>query len=101
MIDLIVTIDVRIECVEDFLTLVRDHVRESRRERGCLRFEVLRSNIFITGTATEFIFHEVWSDYPALENHRKTKHYLKWREDVPSMEVKPHQHMTFDRVLIW
>jgi quinol monooxygenase YgiN len=45
----------------------------SRAEKGCLAFEVHRSNL-----PGNFFIHEIWSSESALANHRLTPHFQYW-----------------------
>jgi polyribonucleotide nucleotidyltransferase len=40
----IVTLKIKKECVEDFLKVMETDMIESRKEAGCLRFDVLRQD---------------------------------------------------------
>ena len=44
MCTVFVTVKIKKECVEDFLKVMETDMIESRKEAGCLRFDVLRQD---------------------------------------------------------
>lgn len=56
-----------------------------KNEAGCFSFNVLRSE---SDPATIFLF-EVYADQVALDAHRATPHYKKWRSTVGDWFAKP------------
>jgi hypothetical protein len=44
MCTVFVTLKIKKECVEDFLKVIETDMIESRKEAGCLRFDVLRQD---------------------------------------------------------
>ncbi len=51
-------------------------VKGSRKEEGCLRFDLLRDQ----QQSNKFIFYEVYKDSDALEFHKTTDHYKAWSD---------------------
>jgi len=49
-------------------------VGPTRREEGCLKFELHRS---VDGLEA-YLLHEVWASREAHEEHRRTPHFLRW-----------------------
>lgn len=53
---------------------VRALVGPSRKEEGCLTFDVHRS----VDTPGAFLLHEVWATRDAHKEHMHTPHFLRW-----------------------
>jgi quinol monooxygenase YgiN len=49
-------------------------VGPTRREEGCLKFELHRS----VDNPEAYLLHEVWADREAHEEHRRTPHFMRW-----------------------
>lgn len=85
MLHLLVKIDVRPDRLPDWHELARAHAAASAAERGCAAFEVL-------GGGLSYVLREVWRDERALEAHRLTPHYARWRSLVAGIEAAPRTH---------
>lgn len=85
MLATIVTVDVRPECVEAFKAISIYNHENSRLEPGNVRFDVLQSN----EDPTKFFLYEVYADAEAAAAHKKTAHYLRWREEVADYMASP------------
>ncbi len=92
MIHLIVRIDARPERLNEFLTLVGDHAEDSRLEPGCFRFDVLRD----PEKPARRVLHETWTDRAALQAHRRTPHYARWRLRIASIEESPRKREEYE-----
>jgi len=73
----IVSAQVKPDMVDQFLEVMAENSRASRREEpGCLRFDVHRDN----NDSNHFILYELYADERAFaEEHRAAPHYEKWR----------------------
>ena len=85
MIALIITAHVKKECVSEFEKISLYNSKNSLKEPGCLRFDILRQ----CGDDTVFNFYEVYKGEEDIEHHRTTEHYNKWRETVADMMAAP------------
>lgn len=85
MLATIVTVDVRPECVEAFKAISAYNHDNSRLEPGNVRFDVLQSN----EDPTKFFLYEVYVDAAAAAEHKKTAHYLRWRDEVADYMASP------------
>ena len=47
---------------------------------------------------TRFVLVEVYRDQEAMQAHRETSHYLKWRDSVASMMSEPRVRETFSNL---
>ena len=69
----IVSITARPEAVKDIESIVLELGRASRKEAGCLRYEVLRNN----ADPRVFVLYEEWTSNVHLDAHNKTAHFAK------------------------
>ena len=77
MYTVIVSAQVKPDMVDQFLEVMAENSRASRREEpGCLRFDVHRDN----NDPNHFILYELYADERAFaEEHRAAPHFEKWR----------------------
>lgn len=60
---MVVQLEIREECVEEFLQIMTADAKGSREEPGCLRFDLLKAN----DAANKFVLYEAYeNDGPAL-----------------------------------
>ena len=70
---------VRDDAIEPFRARLTRHAAISlEREEGCLRFDFFQGR----EDPSLFLLIEIYADDAALEAHRKSPHYLAFREDV-------------------
>lgn len=87
----LVHVHVKPECVDAFVAAIRRNHEGSVREPGNLRFDVLQSD----DDPTRFVLVEIFRDADALEAHRRTPHYLAWRDAVADMMASPREARRF------
>jgi autoinducer 2-degrading protein len=83
---LVVKIRVKPEYRAQFLEqMVADGVGSEKNEPGCLMFNIVRDN------ADPNVLHlfEVYRDDEAVEDHKKTPHFLKWLETTKDWLAAP------------
>ena len=88
--DMIVTfvhVWVKENYIEDFIRVTRENHDESVKEPGNLRFDILRE----AGNPTKFVLYEAYESDDAAADHKKTPHYLNWRETVSDWMAKPRE----------
>ena len=68
---------------ENFLKVVEAVTGPSRAEAGCLKYWFSAS----LENSNRFHLFECWKDQAALEEHFKTPHLLKFREDVGKLKL--------------
>lgn len=79
-----VTIHVNPEHAKSFIQATLENARESRKEPGNARFDVLQSE----ANPAQFFLYEVYQEKEDFGRHQQTAHYLKWKETVaPWMAV--------------
>ncbi|MCH8207257.1 MAG: antibiotic biosynthesis monooxygenase, partial [Chloroflexi bacterium] len=79
MISIFVTIQLKPGFREQFAEASLGDAQGSvRDEPGCFRFDILHDD----SDPNRFHLYEVYTDQAALEAHRETPHYKKWRATV-------------------
>ena len=80
-----VNVHVKSEAIEAFRAASIDNARESIREPGVARFDVIQS----VEDPTRFVLVEVYRTPDAPAAHKETAHYQRWRDAVASMMAEP------------
>lgn len=86
----VLTVSIRIkpENVDAFLTGALANAREARKEPGCRQFEVLVD----PNDRTKVLLFEVYDDERAFEAHQQTPHFKKYlAEAVPLLASRERQ----------
>lgn len=76
-----VYVTVKPEGVDAFIDATLENHRQSVREPGNLRFDVLRSD----HEPERFLLYEVYASPEAAAAHKTTAHYLTWRDAVADL----------------
>ena len=71
--------------VEAFRAASIENARESLREPGVARFDVVQS----TEDPTRFVLVEVYRNADAPAAHKATAHYARWRDAVADLMAEP------------
>ena len=66
----------------------------SLKEEGVVQFDLSQK----AENSSEFILYEVYKSDAAVADHKKTEHYLKWRETVEEMMEKPREGIKYSPV---
>ena len=82
-----VSVKVRPEHVKSFIEATLDNARNSRKEPGNVRFDVLQSE----QESERFLLYEAYRSAEDFTAHQKTDHYLRWREAVADAMAEPRQ----------
>lgn len=75
----LVTVEIKPDRVQDFLTAMEDDVTKSRDKSldpGCLRFDLLRDR----EDPNKFVFYEAYADDDGAAQHKTTSHYKSWAD---------------------
>jgi quinol monooxygenase YgiN len=80
-----VHVHVKPEAVEAFREATLANARESVKEPGIARFDVVQD----TEDPTRFVLVEAYKTPQAPAAHKETAHYLKWRDTVAPMMAEP------------
>lgn len=75
------------EHIEDFINATIDNHRNSVKESGNLRFDVLQS----VNNPSEFTLYEAYESDEAAAAHKETEHYKVWRDKVAPWMAKPRE----------
>jgi (4S)-4-hydroxy-5-phosphonooxypentane-2,3-dione isomerase len=86
-----VHVHVKPECVEAFKSATLANGRESLKEPGVTRFDVVQQQ----DDLTRFVLVEVYRDANAAAAHKETKHYPVWRDAVAPMMAEPRFSVKF------
>ena len=82
-----VTVYVKPENVEGFMAATIENHENTRREPGNIRFDVLQN----AEDPTRFFLYEVYESKEAVDAHKQTPHYSRWRETVAPWMAGPRQ----------
>ena len=73
--------------VDEFIAETRDNHAGSVEEPGNLRFDVLQA----TDDPMRFVLVEVYRTAEDAEAHKRTAHYLRWRDAVAPWMASPRE----------
>lgn len=73
--------------IEDFKKASLANHMKSIMEPGNLRFDVLQDD----ADPSKFVLYEAYESEEASAEHKKTAHYLTWRETVADWMAQPRQ----------
>src|SRR5258708_37420610 len=73
------------EGVDAFRAATVENARESVKEPGIARFDVVQS----TDDPTRFVLVEVYRSAEAPAAHKATAHYARWRDAVADLMAEP------------
>ncbi len=86
-----VHVQVKPEAVEIFKQATLANARESVREPGIARFDVVQQQ----DDPTRFVLVEAYRTLEASAAHKETKHYQVWRDTVAPMMAVPRSGVKF------
>ena len=89
-----VHVHVKPESVEAFKQATLANARESLKEPGVARFDVVQQQ----ADPTRFVLVEAYRDVAAAAAHKETRHYPIWRDAVAPMMAEPRQSVKFQNV---
>ena len=89
-----VHVHVKPECVETFKQASLENARDSVREPGIARFDVVQQQ----DDPTRFVLVEVYRNADAPAQHKETAHYARWRDAVAPMMAEARRSVKFDNV---
>lgn len=85
---------VKPDAVEAFRAASIENSRESLREPGVARFDVVQS----TEDPTRFVLVEVYRNADAPATHKATAHYARWRDAVADLMAEPRSAVRYVNV---
>jgi autoinducer 2-degrading protein len=89
-----IQVHVKPEYVEAFKQASLANARESVKEPGIARFDIIQQQ----DDATRFIFAEAYRTKDAPAAHKETKHYQTWRDTVAPMMTEPRASVKCESV---
>lgn len=89
-----VQVHVKPEYVEVFRQATLENARNSVKEAGIARFDVVQQ----ADDPTRFVLVEVYRTAEAPAQHKETAHYAVWRDRVAPMMAEPRSSVKFSNV---
>lgn len=89
-----VHVHVKPDCIDAFKTATLANARESVKEPGVARFDVVQQQ----DDPTRFVLVEAYRDAAAAAAHKETKHYPVWRDAVAPMMAEVRFSVKFNNV---
>ncbi len=89
-----VHVHVKPEFVEAFKAATVENARQSVREPGIARFDVIQRQ----DDPARFVLVEVYRTVEATASHKETAHYAKWRDSVAEMMAEPRSSVKYSNV---
>ena len=89
-----VHVKVKPEWVEAFREATLENARQSVREPGVARFDVVQQR----DDVIRFVLVEAYRTADAPAAHKETAHYLKWRDWVAPMMAAPRTSVKFENL---
>jgi len=89
-----VHVHVKPESIEDFKRITLANARESVKEPGIARFDIVQQQ----DDPTRFVLIEAYRTPEAPAAHKETKHYLVWRDAVVPMMAESRSSVKFNNV---
>jgi quinol monooxygenase YgiN len=89
-----VFVEVKPDRVQDFIDVTLQNARESIKEPGISRFDVLQDQ----KTPNRFVLNEVYRTREDPASHKQTDHYNHWKETVADMMAVPRTKQIYDNV---
>ncbi len=80
----VVRITARPEKVEELKALLRGLVEPTRREKGCVSYQLLQNK----ADPTDFTFVEEWESDAAIDSHFETPHVQEALSKIPSLAAR-------------
>jgi autoinducer 2-degrading protein len=92
MIVTCVHVHVKTEAIDRFIEATIANHRESLNEPGNLRFDFVRE----AEDPDRFMIYEAYESDEAAADHKKTPHYLEWRDKVADWMAEPRKGVKYN-----
>ncbi len=89
-----VHVHVKPDCVEAFREATIANARESVKETGIARFDIVQQS----DDPTRFVLVEVYRTPQAPAQHKESKHYQTWRDAVADMMADPRTSVKYANI---
>lgn len=94
MLIVLVHVHVKEESIEAFREASRENARNSVKEPGISRFDVIQQK----DDPSRFVLVEVYRTSDDPSRHKETAHYKTWRDGVEAMMAEPRVSYKYDNV---
>ena len=89
-----VYVHVKQEFVEEFKLAALENARNSVKEAGIARFDVIQE----IEDPTHFVLVEVYRSIDVSARHKETAHYARWRDAVAGMMAEPRRGVKYNNL---
>ena len=89
-----VTVFVKPEFISAFIAATLDNARNTRKEPGNLRFDVLQAE----DDPSRFMLYEAYQTKEGFVSHQQTGHYLRWKPAVADWMAQPRSAVKHNTV---
>ena len=89
-----VFVHVKPECADAFAAASVENARNSVKEPGVARFDVIRQ----ADDPSRFVLVEVYRTPDDVLRHKETPHYAAWRDTVADMMAEPRSAVKYTNV---
>jgi (4S)-4-hydroxy-5-phosphonooxypentane-2,3-dione isomerase len=86
-----VFVHVKPDSVDAFTAATTDNARNSVREPGVVRFDVVQQE----DDPTRFVLMEIYRTPEDPARHKQTAHYARWRDAVEPMMAEPRRSVKY------
>ena len=90
----VISIHVRPECIKGFAAATLENVRETLKERGVARFDLLRQ----ADDPGRFLLVEVYRQAEDHARHKETPHYKRWAAAAEPLMAEPRTRTIYESV---
>jgi (4S)-4-hydroxy-5-phosphonooxypentane-2,3-dione isomerase len=94
MLITLVTVHVQADQIEAFKKAALDNARNSVKEPGVARFDVIQQR----DDPTRFMLVEVYRTDADPARHKETDHYRRWRDTVEPMMAEPRVGIHYSNI---
>ena len=89
-----VHVKVKPDCIEAFKEVSIENARQSLKEPGIARFDLVQQN----DDPTRFVLIEAYRSVEATAAHKATAHYAAWRDRMESLMSEPRYSVKYSNV---
>lgn len=90
-----VFVQVKKDCIEDFIAATIENAQNSLKEQGVARFDFIQEQ----EDPARFVLVEVYRTPEDPAKHKETQHYKKWRDTVADMMAEPRSAIKYSNIL--
>lgn len=94
MYHVMVRMEAKPDKVEALIELATYNGNCTRKEPGCLRFDVVRQ----VDNLLRFGLYEVYKDEAGFKAHQATEHFARWKREIDALLAAPRTSEKFNTV---